>query len=36
MNSRKYWLFAPLLALCAGTDATAETLFNNDVLLAAA
>jgi hypothetical protein len=36
MNSRKHWLFAALVALCAGTDATAETLINNDVLLLAA
>jgi hypothetical protein len=36
MNSRKHWLFAALVALCAGTDATTETLINHDVLLLAA
>ena len=36
MNSRKHRLFAALVALCAGTDATTETLINHDVLLLAA
>jgi hypothetical protein len=30
MNSKKHWLFAALVALCAGIDATAETLINYD------